>query len=68
MYRTFMYVYYPLEYNIWTSSQWWNINYSRATCFGREAAIIRPMHNIYQVQYKCALYGIPYRWCTYVEF
>jgi len=32
----------------------------KATCFGRETAIIRPMQNIHKVQHKCALYGITY--------
>ena len=46
-----IYVFYRLKHNICISSHWWNINYIRATCFGRKTAIIRPMQNIYKVQY-----------------
>jgi len=45
-----VYVYYRLKHDICTSTQWWNINYIRATCFGCKTAIIRPMHNIYKGQ------------------
>jgi len=35
-----------------------NINYIKATCFGYKSAIIRPIQNMYKIQYKCALYGV----------
>ena len=61
-----IYALYRLKYNICVSTHWWNINYISATCFGRKTASIRPTQNIYRVQYKCALYGIPYRLQIYV--
>ena len=37
-----------------------------ATRFGRKTAIIRPIQNIYKVQYKRELYGIPYSARLYI--
>jgi len=31
-----IYLFYRLKHNICTSTQWWNINYIRTTCFGRK--------------------------------
>jgi len=71
-----IYLYYHLKH-IYTSTQWWNINDIRATCF-------RPMQNIYKVQYvlhwpddgcftaeTCSPDVIDISllcWCTYVVF
>ena len=66
-----MYLFYSLKHNIHIATHWWDINYIRATCFGCKTAIIRPMQNIYKIQYKCALYGIPYStslYCTLYMF
>jgi len=49
-------VYYRLKHNIRTSTQSWNISYIKATCFGCKTAIVRPMQNIYKVQYKSVLW------------
>ena len=72
-----VYVYYRLQHNTCTSTQWWNINYIRATCF-------RPKQNICKVQYvlhwpndgcftaeTCSsdvIHTSSLCWCTHVVF